>query len=70
MNRIILGVVALLVAITVVAQDAELTPEQQAVKCVQGGGCAIFTLDEFMAIVQAEKAISYKRGLNACNSNI
>lgn len=70
MNRLILGAVTVLMAIPVVAQDAELTPEQQAVKCVQGGGCAIFTLDEFMGIVQAEKAISYKRGLQACNSNI
>jgi hypothetical protein len=59
-----------LVATAIVAQDAELTPEQQAVKCAAGGGCATFTLDEFVAIVLAEKAISYKRGLQACNSNI
>jgi len=59
-----------MVATAILAQDAELTPEQLAIKCAAGGGCATFTLDEFVAIIQAEKAISYKRGLQACNSNV
>lgn len=65
--RFILGAGAVIAATALIAQDAELTPEQQAKKCNDEGGCALFTLTEFMAIVQAEKAISYKQGLRACN---
>jgi hypothetical protein len=57
-------------ATALVAQDAELTPEQIAKKCADEGGCALFTFQEFEAIIRAEKAISYQQGLRACNSNI
>ncbi len=70
MNRIILGIGMLLAATALVAQDTGLTPEQQAKKCADEGGCALFTFIEFSAIVQAEKAISYKQGLRACNNTI
>lgn len=70
MSKIILSIGMVLVATALVAQDAELTPEQQAAKCAAEGGCALFTFSEFSAIILAEKAVSYKQGLRACNSNI
>jgi len=70
MNKIILGIGMVLVATALVAQDTKLTPEQQAEKCLAEGGCAVFTLNEFVAIVQTEKAISYKQVLRACNNSI
>lgn len=68
--KIALAIVSILAATALVAQNAELTPEQQAAKCAAEGGCALFTYQEFMSVLQAEKAISYKQGLRACNSNI
>ena len=65
MNRIILGIVAVLVATSPGAQDS-LTPEQQAAKCETEGGCAVFTRAEIMELMQ----IVYKKGLRDCNNNI
>lgn len=69
--RLILGAGMVLAAATaLVAQDAEMTPEQQAVKCAAEGGCVTITLQALVDAVLAEKAISYQQGLRACNSNI
>ena len=65
MNRLILGLVAFLVATSPGAQD-KLTDEQQAAKCVNEGGCAVFSRDEIVQLM----ATMYKKGLKACNSNI
>lgn len=65
MNRIILGLVAVLVATSPGAQG-DLTDEQQAAKCMAEGGCAIFSRDELVELMQ----LAYKKGLRACNSNI
>ena len=65
MNRIILGIVAVLVATSPGAQDS-LTNEQQAEKCQAEGGCAIFTRTEVIELMK----IMYKKGLLACNNNV
>lgn len=70
MSRIMLGIGLIVMATGLVAQDSGLTAEQQAAKCAAEGGCALFTFDEFSAIVKSEKAISYQQGLRACNNSI
>lgn len=52
-----------------VAQDAELTPEQQAAKCAAEGGCALFTRDAFMQIIRAASEAAFRQGLQSCNKS-
>ena len=63
MIKLTLAAVMVLAATSIVAQD---TPEQQAAKCEAEGGCAIFSRDEIVQLMQ----LAYKKGLRACNSNI
>jgi hypothetical protein len=65
MIKIILGLMAFLVATSPGAQD-DLTDEQQAAKCAAEGGCAIFSRDEIVQLMQ----LAYKKGLRACNTDI
>lgn len=51
---------------TAMAQDSEVTPEQQAEKCAAEGGCAMFTRDAFMAIIRAATASGIRQGLESC----
>lgn len=61
-----LAVMAIMLG-TAIAQDAELTKEQQAAKCEAEGGCAMFTYDAFMGIIRAASEAAFKQGLQACN---
>lgn len=65
MNRIILGIVAVLVATSPGAQDS-LTNEQLEAKCKAEGGCAVFSRDEIVGLMK----IYYQKGLRDCNNNI
>jgi hypothetical protein len=69
MIKTILASTAILAATSLVAQDY-MTPEQQATKCAAEGGCAIFTRDEFLAMVNMAVHEAYKQGLRACNNSI
>lgn len=66
--------IALLVALlagttALVAQDAELTEEQQAAKCAAEGGCAMFTRDAFMQIIRAASEAAYRQGVQSCGKS-
>ena len=41
-----------------------------AVKCEAEGGCATFTREAFMGIIQAVSALAYKQELQACNNSV
>jgi len=68
--KIVLGVGLVLVATALVAQDAQMTEEQQAAKCEAEGGCALFTRDAFMQIIRAASEAAYRQGVMACGKSI
>jgi hypothetical protein len=68
MIKLALTVATILAATSIVAQDT--TPEQQAAKCAEQGGCIAITRDELIAVAQAVAEKAYRQGLRACNSNI
>lgn len=53
MNRILIGAALILAATALVAQDAEMTPEQQAEKCASEGGCVYITRDALINMIQS-----------------
>lgn len=69
MIKNIIAGTAILAATSLIAQD-KLTDEQQIAKCAAEGGCAIFTRDEFLAMVNMAAQAAYKQGLRACNNSI
>lgn len=67
--KIALGVGLILVATALVAQDAQMTEDQQAAKCEAEGGCATFTRDAFMGIIRAASEAAYRQGVQSCNKS-
>ena len=68
--KIALGVGLILVATALVAQDAQMTPEQQAAKCEAEGGCAVFTQKEFMEYVREQFLRGLAMGVKSCRNAI
>ena len=64
MIKLALTVAMILLATSILAQD---TQQEQ---CEAEGGCIIVTRAGLMAVLQAAAQTAYKRGLQACNSNI
>ena len=68
MIKTILTAAMILAATSIVAQDT--TPEQQAAKCAEQGGCITLTRDELIAVAQAVADKAYRQGLRSCNTDI
>ena len=65
-----IGLIVVVAALSsAVAQD-ELTPEQQAQKCADQGGCGIFTRDAIMYMLRDQFTRGYSQGVQSCARSI